>query len=100
MKKQIVVLASSLGMVLSLSAFADGKATYDSKCAACHASGAAGAPKVGDSAAWGPLISQGVDALTASAISGKNAMPPKGACADCSDGDIKAAVEYMVSQSK
>jgi cytochrome c5 len=41
-----------------------------------------------------------MDAMFAIAISGKNAMPPKGACMDCSDDDLKAAIEYMVSQSK
>jgi cytochrome c5 len=62
--------------------------------------GVAGAPKQGDKAAWAPRIATGMDALVASAINGKNIMPPRGACASCSDDDIKAAVQYMVSQSK
>ena len=78
----------------------DGKAIYDASCQACHAAGVAGAPKVGDKAAWAPRIGTGVAALTASAIKGKNAMPAKGGNASLADADIKAAVEYMVAQSK
>ena len=62
--------------------------------------GAAGAPKLGDNAAWAPRIKAGSEALYDSAIKGKNAMPPKGGNASLSDADVKAAVDYMVSQSK
>lgn len=78
----------------------DGKKIFDTTCAACHATGAAGAPKVGDKAAWGPRIAQGAPALVKSALNGKNAMPPKGGNAGLSEADIKATVEYMVGQSK
>lgn len=78
----------------------DGKKIYEATCAACHATGAAGAPKVGDKAAWGPRIAQGVPALINSATNGKNAMPPKGGNASLKDDEIKAVVEYMVAQSK
>ncbi len=81
-------------------AAADGKAVYSASCQACHAAGLAGAPKLGDKAGWAPRVAAGAAALTASAIKGKNAMPPKGGNAALSDGDIKAAVDYMVSQSK
>ena len=74
-------------------------ALYNQVCSTCHAAGIAGAPKVGDKAAWAPRIAQGVDALTASAIKGKGAMPPKGG-ATASDADIKALVVYMVNASK
>jgi cytochrome c5 len=77
-----------------------GKAVYDATCQACHAAGVAGAPKLGDKAAWAPRLGTGAAALTASVIKGKNAMPPKGGNPSLSDGDIKAAVDYMVSQSK
>lgn len=79
---------------------ADGKKVYDSSCMACHATGAAGAPKVGDKAAWQPRIAQGIDTLVNHAINGIRAMPPKGTCATCSDADLRAAVEYMVGESK
>jgi cytochrome c5 len=79
---------------------ADGAAVYNEACMACHASGAAGAPKLGDKAAWAPRIAKGNDALYTIALKGKGAMPPKGGRADKSDADIKAAVDYMVSKSK
>ena len=74
-------------------------ALYSQVCSTCHAAGIAGAPKLGDKAAWAPRIAQGIDALTASAIKGKGAMPPKGG-ASASDADIKALVTYMVNASK
>lgn len=77
-----------------------GKQIFDSTCMACHATGAAGAPKVGDKAAWAPRIAQGMDTLLNHAINGIRAMPPKGTCMTCSDADLKDAIEYMVSQSK
>ncbi|WP_287669102.1 c-type cytochrome [Accumulibacter sp.] len=67
---------------------------------ACHASGAAGAPKAGDKAAWAPRIATGSAALIKSAINGKNAMPPKGGNPDLSDAEVKAAVEHLVGLSK
>jgi cytochrome c5 len=74
-------------------------ALYAQTCSTCHAAGIAGAPKVGDKAGWAPRIAQGIDALTASAIKGKGAMPPKGG-SSASDVDIKAVVTYMVNASK
>lgn len=75
-------------------------ALYAQVCQACHASGVANAPKVGDKAAWAPRVGQGIDGLTASAIKGKGVMPPKGGAANASDADIKAVVTYMVNASK
>ncbi len=76
------------------------KRIFTASCAACHATGAAGAPKVGDNAAWAPRIKTGTETLYTSALKGKNAMPPKGGNAGLSDDDVKAVVDYMVSQSK
>ena len=73
---------------------------YNASCAACHVSGAAGAPKQGDKAAWAPRIKNGNAALYASAIKGKGAMPAKGGNVSLSDDDVKAVVDYMVSQAK
>ena len=78
----------------------DGKKTYDTACMACHATGAANAPKLGDKAAWAPRIKTGTEALYASAIKGKGAMPPKGGNAALADADVKAAVDYLVAGSK
>lgn len=74
-------------------------ALYTQACAACHIAGVAGAPKLGDKAAWAPRVAMGVDALTASVIKGKGAMPPRGGSTG-SDADIKAVVQYMVSTVK
>ena len=79
---------------------ADGKALYTQTCAACHASGVAGAPKLGDKAAWASRVGAGNQALLASVLKGKGAMPPKGGNASLSDEDAKAAVDYMLSQVK
>jgi cytochrome c5 len=79
---------------------ASGKEVYDKACMACHLTGVAGAPKFGDKAAWAPRLAAGVDGLVKSVISGKGAMPPKAGNASLSDGEIKAAVEYMLAQVK
>lgn len=76
-----------------------GEALYKQSCTVCHAAGVAGAPKSGDKAAWAPRIAQGIDALTASAIKGKGAMPPKGGSA-ASDAEIRAAVQFMVDAAR
>jgi len=78
----------------------DGATVFNSVCGACHNTGVAGAPKVGDKAAWAPRIAQGNDTLYKNAIAGKNAMPPKGGAADLSDGEIKGAVDHLVGLSK
>lgn len=71
------------------------KAKFDKSCTFCHATGAAGAPKVGDAAAWKPRLAQGMDTLLKNAKNGKNAMPAKGMCADCTDAEFKALIEYI-----
>ena len=78
----------------------DAASEYTGKCAACHATGAAGAPKVGDKAAWKARIEAGQDALYNNAINGKGAMPAKGGHASLSDDDVKAIVDHMVSKSQ
>jgi cytochrome c5 len=77
-----------------------GESVYGSVCFACHGTGAAGAPKLGDKAAWLPRISEGDATLLHHALLGFKAMPPRGGCSDCSDADIKAAVGYMTAKSK
>jgi len=93
--------AAAVAVAAAAPAGADpGKKLYDASCTACHAAGVAGAPKVGDKAAWAARASAGVDALTASAIKGKGAMPPKGGAAAATEAEIRAAVQYMLAQSK
>lgn len=78
----------------------NGEALYKQACLACHAAGVAGAPKFGDKAAWAPRIKTGVDAMTASVVKGKGAMPAKGGAAGASEAELRAAVEYMVAAAK
>lgn len=79
---------------------AHGQQIYQKSCAFCHDKGVAGAPKLGDAAAWTPRMTQGMDALYASATRGKGAMPAKGGNPSLGDADIKAAVDYLVAQSR
>jgi cytochrome c5 len=76
-----------------------GKEIVASHCGACHGTGVAGAPKIGDSAAWGPRAKQGIATLLSHATHGFKAMPPKGTCGDCSEQELKNAIEYMLSKS-
>lgn len=95
--------APASASVASAPAAAGGKSgeeIFKTTCSVCHAAGVAGAPKVGDKGVWAPRIAKGKDTLYKSALSGFNAMPPKGMCAACSDSEIRATVDYMVSQSK
>ncbi|MGE8499999.1 MAG: c-type cytochrome [Pseudomonas sp.] len=66
-------------------------------CAACHTAGILGAPKIGDAAAWKERADHqgGLDGILAKAITGINAMPPKGTCADCSDDELREAIQKM-----
>lgn len=81
-----------------------GKQVFQSACFACHGTGAAGAPKIGDKAAWKDRIAKGMDVLRQRAINGfqgaKGVMPPKGGRMELSDDDVAAAVAYMVSESQ
>jgi c(7)-type cytochrome triheme protein len=78
-----------------------GKALYEKSCAACHGGGIAGAPKFGNAGDWAPRIATGIKALYQSALKGKPPlMPPKGGAMDAADGDVKAAVDYMVAAAK
>ena len=79
-------------------ASAAGQKIYQKSCQACHATGAAGAPKLGDKDAWAPRIAKGNDALLSSVKNGLKAMPPKGTCMSCSEDELRAAMEYMVGQ--
>ncbi len=94
---------SSNDQPIQLAALSDGfdaEAKYMLSCFACHSTGAAGAPVVGNAEEWGPRLEKGMDAVVANAINGVNTMPPKGLCFDCTDDDLKALVEYMVSSSQ
>jgi cytochrome c5 len=92
--------APAAPVVAAAPAKVDGKAVYDQACSVCHAAGIAGAPKVGDKAAWAPRIAQGKDTLYTHAIGGIRGMPAKGGNASLADAEVKAAVDVMISQAK
>ncbi len=83
---------------------AKGEHVYKSTCAMCHGTGAGGAPMFKSKEEWGPRIAQGKETLYTHALKGfqgsKGVMPPKGANASLSDDDVKAGVDYMVSQAQ
>lgn len=100
MRRAALFLSMSLATMFAAAAdLPNGKAIYDSTCTACHNTGVAGAPKLGDAAAWAPRIKSGPAALYASAIKGKGAMPPRGGNANLSDAEVQAAVNYIIGQS-
>jgi cytochrome c5 len=82
----------------------DGQQVYQATCFVCHGAGIAGAPKLGDKGQWVKHIAKGVNTLYASAVNGvqgsAGAMPAKGGNPALSDAEVKAAVDYMVAQSK
>ena len=69
---------------------------YNKGCLACHASGAAGAPKFRIASDWTARLALGTELLYSNAINGKGAMPARGLCPNCSDDEVKAAVDYMI----
>jgi cytochrome c5 len=81
-----------------------GEEVFKQACVACHGAGVAGAPKLGDAAAWGPRIAKGADTLNKHAIEGFQGqagfMPAKGGATQLSDKSIMNAVDYMVSAAK
>ncbi|MFO8025596.1 c-type cytochrome [Thiohalophilus sp.] len=99
MKKAITGTVVSLAMLglASVAQAAEGQKVYQQACFACHGTGAAGAPKL-EKSAWTDRLSQGKEVMYDSAINGKGAMPAKGGRANLSDADVKAAVDYMLSE--
>ena len=91
---------SMMPVAFSAETLATGKVVYEQTCVACHATGLAGAPKMGDKEVWGAHIHHGMDHLVESAINGKGTMPAKGGNASLSDDEVKAAVSYIVEQSR
>ncbi|MDH3671217.1 MAG: c-type cytochrome [Gammaproteobacteria bacterium] len=99
--RNVLLMGTVLGaLTFSGSVAADGEATYNSACVVCHAAGVAGAPMLGDKAAWAARIAKGKDSLYQSSLKGLNAMPPKGGNASLSDADVQAAVDYMISKAQ
>ena len=77
----------------------DAAGVYQMSCNACHGTGAAGAPMLGDAGAWEARLEKGMDALMSNVINGVGAMPARGICMTCSDDDLQAIVDYMLAQN-
>lgn len=76
-----------------------GKEIVDAVCSACHMTGALNAPKIGDKAAWGKLVNEGIDRITQEAIKGVRQMPARGGNPDLSDLEVARAVVHMANMS-
>ncbi len=95
MKKILAIAAAAM---FSTGVLASGEDLFNSTCSTCHAPAIApamGSPAAHDVAAWAPRLANGMDAAVASAKAGKGAMPPMGMCMDCTDDQLKAAIEFM-----
>lgn len=88
---------AATGFAASMAFATDGKTVYNANCAVCHN---ALPPKLGDKVAWEPRIKQGVEVLVSAVLKGKGTMPPKAGKPTLSEEDIRAAVEYLIIQSK
>lgn len=74
----------------------DVAASYQQFCFACHGTGAAGAPVLGDTEAWDARLENGMETVVANAMNGLNAMPAKGLCMTCTEDNIRALISYMI----
>jgi len=100
--KKLILLLAAMTLTLPVAGFAapNGEAIYQKACSVCHNTGIAGAPQLGNKAAWKERNARGVDDLTGVAIKGKGAMPARGGHSNLSDAEVKAAVEYMMEKGK
>jgi len=96
--------AAAGGSAGAVAEVSSGEATFKKACVLCHKNGEGGAPKLGDKENWAPRIAQGIDTLHEHSITGftgsSGVMPPKGGNMSLADEDVKAAVDYMVSQAQ
>ena len=96
----IVSMFCITGIALAAPAPRSGKQVYESVCKTCHGTSQSGAPKYGDKK-WLELEKkEGIKELVKDAIKGEGAMPPRGGCTNCTDGEIKAAVRFMINGAK
>jgi cytochrome c5 len=91
------VFAALLAPFAALADPKSGEAVYEQVCKACHATGELGAPRLGDRAAWKPLIAEGQASLSRASIKGIRKMPPKGGRPDLADVEVRRAVVYMAN---
>lgn len=75
-----------------------GEAIYNQFCGTCHNAGIGGAPLIASAEAWEPRLAKGMDTLWQNTLNGINAMPARGTCMNCSDEELRSALDYMVDQ--
>lgn len=95
----VLISGIALAAFAATNASADGKSTYEKTCSVCHATGVANAPKFGDKAAWAPRLATGSDALLASVVKGKGAMPAK-AGTTLSEAELKEAIAHLTAAAR
>lgn len=88
--------AENLGAAPVVASARSGDQVYNGACAACHNTGAAGAPKYGNADNWAGRVDKGMDTLLSHVVNGYNAMPARGLCGDCSDDELASAITYML----
>ena len=100
--KQLSIALALTSIFIANTAFAErsGKEIYEKHCHVCHSAGVANAPKFAEPGAWDERAKKGEDALLKSVKGGLNAMPPMGTCMDCTDGEFKASIKYMIDASE
>lgn len=94
------VASASVSSPGTTGAARSGADIYASNCIACHSSGVAGAPILGDVAAWSARLGKGIETVYTNAINGIGAMPARGTCMDCSDDEVIAAIDHIIDNSK
>jgi cytochrome c5 len=93
--RSTVAIVLLLGLPLAQAQDRSGREVVESVCASCHATGAGGAPKIGDQAAWIPRMKRGMDVTVRSAIRGHGNMPARGGMASLTDAEVRSAITYM-----
>ena len=95
---EVCVGAECGGVAVAAGEPRTGEEVFNTACTACHSAGILGAPKAFDKAAWNARLEKGLEATLKNALSGINAMPPKGNCATCSDDEILNAIKFMAGR--
>ncbi|HTE43055.1 MAG TPA: c-type cytochrome [Steroidobacteraceae bacterium] len=100
MKQMIIVGVGMLATLLAgaTAGAADAPAQYEASCKMCHDTGMGGAPKRGDKTAWEDRVKKGKETLYDQVKNGFGTMPPRGMCESCTDDDLKALVDYLLSE--
>lgn len=95
----VLITAAAFALPAAAQPERTGEQVVQFQCVLCHGTGVGGAPKIGDSKAWGKRAAGGIDRLVRSALDGRNGMPPNGGVAGLSESELRAAIRYMLERS-